>query len=85
MRQIQGEIHKTAIEKIDDFLVSQMKPQNFAGAKGFEVQYIAAFEEACSVIAQHSHRGEPKKLTTLAFHHELALLKDKYKKQESGR
>lgn len=67
------------IAAIDDFLLSSIKPKNYHGASGLEVQMMKGFEETCVILSQHNVSGNPRSMTTLSFYQSLETVKDQIK------
>lgn len=70
------------IKKIDDYILSLNKPQNYSGAKGLEVTMIKNFEQTCTLFEFHKLSIQPKKLTTLSFLEKTVALKQLLKKHK---
>jgi len=81
LEQIAGKDTAGELEKLENYLLNLIPPQNYAGAKGAEVELIKAYERACAVMSQHIGRN-PKRMTVLEFYETLEALKAPNKKQQ---
>ena len=86
LQQIQGTAEEVAaqVEKIDEFLMSQMKPQHFHGSTGVEVRVIKGFEQTCVLLVKHGVTVDPKKLTVIEFYQALEVVKEALKKSKKN-
>lgn len=72
------------IKAIDEFFLLQLRPQNFHGPQGAEVQTIKRYEEMCILLTYHQMTTDPKNMTTLAFFQALEVIKAKAKAQKQN-
>lgn len=79
IEQMLGKDTTAEIEKIEQFLMSLIPPQNYSGATGAEVELVRAYERACAVMSQHVSQN-PKKMTVMEFYETLETLKGNRKK-----
>ena len=77
---IAGKDTAKEVEKVENWLLKLLPPQNYAGSKGAEVEMIKAYERACAVMRQHQSK-DPKAMTVLEFYETLESFKDAGKKQ----
>lgn len=74
-----SESNQDKIELIEKFIFTSLKPKNFHGPKGVEVQTIKGFEETCILLNQHNVSSNPRRMTTLSFYQALEVVKDQLK------
>ena len=70
------------INEISEFFLSKIKPKQYHGHSGLEVQAIKNFEQTCILLLQHNVTDTPKKMTTLSFFQALETLHEQLKKQK---
>jgi len=68
------------IEELEEYILTAIKPRQFAGKDGAEVQALKRFEETCIFLAQQGVSDNPRAMTTLAFYQALDLLQQQAKK-----
>jgi hypothetical protein len=65
------------IKQIDDYFYDLMKPKQFWGTNGFEIQHDISFETNCTVLSQHLS-VRPKDMTTLEYINSMQELKKQF-------
>lgn len=70
------------IADIDEFFFSRIKPKQYHGREGLEVNMIKGFEETCILLTQYRAADDPKKMTTLAFYQALDVIKQQLKQRK---
>lgn len=74
LRGVIGEDTRTAVQKIDGYLLTLFSPKEWTGSQSEEVKMVQSFEEVCTIIAQRISR-DPKKMTAFEFLQTLETLK----------
>ncbi len=73
------------IAAIDDYLLSSLKPKNYHGSSGLEVQMIKGFEDTCVMLSQHNVSSNPRAMTTLSFYQALERVKEQIKARKRNK
>ena len=66
--------HAEALEEIDNFILSSMKPKSFSGKESVEIKYDKQYEDMCLLISQKLNIS-PYNMTVLQFYNAIDNIK----------
>lgn len=72
------------IRKIDDYLLTKIKPKKFTGKESYEVRMIKNFESTCTGLELNNLSSSPTELTTYTFFEKVEVLKDIIKQRQKA-
>ena len=81
--QILGKDRKQDLEAVEDEIFSRLKPQNYSGKNGIEVNHIKGFKETCILLLQHVPK-DPESMTVLEFYQALETVKNQSKERKKS-